>query len=67
MPNPTTALAGRIFSIERYLQMLQLIRALCGSDLLMALGQADLHHSEKGRLGGRLPTHIALYVDVGQP
>jgi aromatic ring hydroxylase len=48
LPNPTTALAGRIFSIERYPQMLQLIRELCGSGLLMAPGQADLHHPEIG-------------------
>uniref|UniRef100_UPI000B7F747A 4-hydroxyphenylacetate 3-hydroxylase C-terminal domain-containing protein n=1 Tax=Candidatus Entotheonella palauensis TaxID=93172 RepID=UPI000B7F747A len=48
MPNPTTALAGRIFSIERYPQILQLIRELCGSGLLMAPGQADLRHPEIG-------------------
>jgi 4-hydroxyphenylacetate 3-monooxygenase len=48
LPNPATALAGRIFSIERYPQMLQLIRELCGSGLLMAPGQADLHHPEIG-------------------
>jgi len=48
LPNPTTALAGRIFSIERYPQMLQLIRELCGSGLLMAPGQADLYHPEIG-------------------
>ncbi len=48
LPNPTTALAGRIFSIERYPQMLQIIRELCGSGLLMAPGQADLDHPEIG-------------------
>ncbi len=55
MPNPTTALAGRIFSIERYPQMLQLIRELCGSGLLMAPGQADLHHPE---IGSHLRRHV---------
>jgi aromatic ring hydroxylase len=48
LPNPTTALAGRIVSIERYPQILQLIREICGSGLLMAPGQADLHHPEIG-------------------
>jgi 4-hydroxyphenylacetate 3-monooxygenase len=48
MPNPMTALAGRIFSIERYPHMLQIIRELCGSGLLMAPSQDDLHHPEIG-------------------
>src|SRR5215831_872173 len=48
LPNPTTALAGRIFSIERYPHMLQIIRELCGSGILMAPGQADLYHPEIG-------------------
>lgn len=55
MPNPTTALAGRIFSIERYPHVLQIIRELCGSGLLMAPGQADLHHPEIG-------PHLHRYV-----
>jgi 4-hydroxyphenylacetate 3-monooxygenase len=58
LPNPTTALAGRIFSIERYPHLLQIIRELCGSGLLMAPGQADLHHPEIG-------PHLQRYV-VGQ-
>jgi len=58
MPNPTTALAGRIVSIERYPQLLQIIRELCGSGLLMAPGQADLQHPEIG-------PHLRRYV-VGQ-
>jgi len=48
MPNPTTALAGRTFAIERYPSVLQHIRELCGPGLLMAPGQADLHHPEIG-------------------
>jgi len=47
-PNPTIAMAGRICSIERYPQLLQMIRDLCGSGLLMAPGQADLHNPEIG-------------------
>jgi aromatic ring hydroxylase len=58
MPNPTTALAARIVAIERYPHILQLIRELCGSGLLMAPGQADLHHPEIG-------PHLRRYV-VGQ-
>ena len=41
LPNPTTALAGRIFAIERYPHILQIIRELCGSGILMAPGQAE--------------------------
>lgn len=48
LPNPTTALAARIVSIERYPQVLQLIRELSGSGLLMAPNQADLQHPELG-------------------
>ncbi len=48
LPNPMTALAGRVFAIERYPQMLQIIRELCGSGLLMAPGQADLQQVEIG-------------------
>jgi aromatic ring hydroxylase len=58
MPNPTTALAARICAIERYPHLLQSIRELCGSGLLMAPGQADLHHPEIG-------PHLHRYV-VGQ-
>jgi aromatic ring hydroxylase len=58
LPNPMTALAGRVFSIERYPHILQLVRELCGSGLLMAPGQADLHHPEIG-------PHLHRYV-VGQ-
>jgi 4-hydroxyphenylacetate 3-monooxygenase len=49
-PNPTTALAARICAIERYPHLLQTIRELCGSGLLMAPGQAELNHPEIGPL-----------------
>lgn len=58
LPNPATALAGRIVSIERYPHILQIIRDLCGSGLLMAPGQADLNHPEIG-------PHLHRYI-VGQ-
>jgi aromatic ring hydroxylase len=58
LPNPTTSLAARIVAIERYPHLLQSIRELCGSGLLMAPGQADLHHPEIG-------PHLRRYV-VGQ-
>ena len=48
LPNPTTALAARTFAIERYPSLLQHIRELCGPGLLMAPGQADLHHPDIG-------------------
>ena len=63
LPDPTRALAARICAIERYPQLLQSIRELCGSGLLMAPGQADLHHPEIG-------PHLHRYVvgkDHGGP
>jgi aromatic ring hydroxylase len=48
LPNPTMALAARVFAIERYPHVLQSIRELCGPGLLMAPGQADLQHPEIG-------------------
>jgi aromatic ring hydroxylase len=63
LPNPTTALAARIYAIERYPHLLHIIRELCGSGLLMAPGQADLHHPEIG-------PHLHRYVvgnDNGGP
>lgn len=48
LPNPTMSLAARTFAIERYPHLLQSIRELCGPGLLMAPGQADLHHPEIG-------------------
>lgn len=48
LPNWTQAQAGRIFAIERYPQMLQMIRELCGSGILMAPNQADMNNPEVG-------------------
>ena len=48
MPNPTTALVARTFAVERYPLLLQHIRELCGPGLLMAPGEADLHHPDIG-------------------
>jgi 4-hydroxyphenylacetate 3-monooxygenase len=63
LPNPTRALAAHIYAIERYPHLLQSIRELCGSGLLMAPGQADLNHPEIG-------PHLYRYVvgtDHGGP
>jgi aromatic ring hydroxylase len=63
LPDPTRALAARICAIERYPQLLQTIRELCGSGLLMAPGQADLYQPEIG-------PHLQRYVmgkDRGGP
>ena len=48
LPNWTPAQAARIFSIEGYPQMMQLIRELCGSGILMSPSQADMKHPEIG-------------------
>jgi aromatic ring hydroxylase len=55
LPDPIRALAARVFGIERYPQLLQSIRELSGSGLLMAPGQADLNHPEIG-------PHLQRYV-----
>ncbi len=63
VPNPTMAMAGRICAIERYPHLLQSIRELCGSGLLMAPGQADMNNPEIG-------PHLHRYVvgkDKGGP
>jgi aromatic ring hydroxylase len=49
LPNWTPAQAGRIFSIEGYPQMLQLMRELCGSGILMSPSQADMNNPEVGQ------------------
>ena len=49
LPNWTPAQAARIFSIEGYPQMLQLIRELCGSGILMSPSQADMNNPEIGQ------------------
>jgi aromatic ring hydroxylase len=48
LPNWTPAQAARIFSIEGYPQMLQMIRELCGSGILMSPSQADMNNPEVG-------------------
>jgi 4-hydroxyphenylacetate 3-monooxygenase len=55
LPHPTMAMAGRICAIERYPHLLQIIRELCGSGLLMAPGQADMNNPEIG-------PHLHRYV-----
>ena len=48
LPNWTPAQAARIFSIEGYPQMLQMIRELCGSGILMSPSEADMNNPEVG-------------------
>lgn len=48
LPNPALAVAGRIFAIERYPQILQSIRELSGAGILMAPSQADMDSPEIG-------------------
>ncbi len=62
LPNPTTALAARIVAIERYPHILQIIRELCGSGLLMAPGHADLHHPE---IGSQLRRYVVGQDEAG--
>src|SRR5262245_4563546 len=50
LPDSRRALAARICAIERYPHLLQSLRELSGSGLLMAPGQADLNHAEIGPL-----------------
>jgi aromatic ring hydroxylase len=49
LPDWTPAQAARIFSIEGYPQMLQMIRELCGSGILMSPSQADMNNPEVGQ------------------
>jgi 4-hydroxyphenylacetate 3-monooxygenase len=42
VPNPLPLTAGRIFGVEHHPRILQLVRELCGSGILMAPGEADL-------------------------
>jgi aromatic ring hydroxylase len=42
VPNPRQVLLGRMLATEHHPRMLQLVRELCGSGLLMAPGQADM-------------------------
>jgi 4-hydroxyphenylacetate 3-monooxygenase len=58
LPNWSPAQAARIFAIERYPQMLQMIRELCGSGILMSPNQTDMDNPEIGH-------HIQRYF-VGE-
>jgi aromatic ring hydroxylase len=53
IPNPTQTILGRIHAIEHHPRILQLIRELCGTGLLMAPTPADLSHPELGPLVAR--------------
>jgi aromatic ring hydroxylase len=49
LPDWTPGQAARIFSIEGYPKMLQLMRELCGSGILMSPSQADMDNPEVGQ------------------
>lgn len=50
IPNPTQVLLGRIHSLEQHSRLLDVLRAVCGSSILMAPGQAELEETEIGTL-----------------
>jgi 4-hydroxyphenylacetate 3-monooxygenase len=45
-PNPTQITAGRVFAVDRHPQILQIVRELCGSGILMAPVVEDLTNPE---------------------
>lgn len=47
-PNPVQVLLGRIHGVGRHAGILQIVRELCGSGILMAPGEAELTHPEIG-------------------
>lgn len=47
-PNPAKILVGRIYAIEREPHVLQALREVCGSGILMAPAQADLANAAAG-------------------
>ena len=46
IPNPTQITLGRIHAVEHHPRMLQIVREMCGSGILMAPGAADLANAE---------------------
>jgi aromatic ring hydroxylase len=50
IPNPTQTILGRMHAMEHHPRILQLIRELCGTGLLMAPTPADLDHPQLGQL-----------------
>lgn len=48
IPSSTHTIIGRMHAMERHPHILQLLRELCGSNLLMAPGHAEIAHPEIG-------------------
>ena len=46
IPNPTQVTLGRIHAVEHHPRILQIVREMCGSGILMAPGAADLANAE---------------------
>ena len=55
MPNPTQVTLGRIHAVEHHPRILQIVREMCGSGILMAPGAADLANAEVDRRCHALP------------
>ena len=49
IPNPTQVHVGRIYGVDREPHILQVVREVCSSNILMAPGQADLASPEIGQ------------------
>src|SRR5579884_2454329 len=49
IPNPTQVNVGRIYAVEREPHILQVVREVCSSNILMAPGQAELESPEIGQ------------------
>jgi 4-hydroxyphenylacetate 3-monooxygenase len=48
IPNPTQVTLGRLHGVERHPQILQIVREVCGSGILMAPGEAEMRDPEAG-------------------
>jgi 4-hydroxyphenylacetate 3-monooxygenase len=49
VPHPSRVLAGRVFAVEHEPHVLQVLRQVCSSGILMAPGEAELTHPELSR------------------
>ena len=63
IPNPTQVTLGRIHAVEHHPRILQIVREMCGSGILMAPGAADLANAE---VAGDV-TRYLVGPDAGAP
>jgi 4-hydroxyphenylacetate 3-monooxygenase len=59
-PDPVQVILGRIYGVERHPRILQTMRELCGSGLLMAPGEEDVASPDTG-------PDVARYLVGGDP